>query len=173
VSREVDDGRGPADFKISRGAWDKTILEFKLAKNSHLKRNLQQQAQLYQDASDAEGGLRVVMYFTDQELKRVQKILQELSLTGHPDIMLIDEVLAVGDAAFSQKCLDVFYERRRAGKTVVLVTHDMAMVQSLCHRGMVLHDGELEFLGDPEDTALRYLRLNSVATASRTSIPDE
>ena len=83
------------------------------------------------------------------------------------DIMLIDEVLAVGDAAFSQKCLDVFYERRRAGKTVVLVTHDMAMVQSLCHRGMVLHDGELEFLGDPEDTALRYLRLNSVATASR------
>ena len=54
------------------------------------------------------------------------------------DIMLIDEVLAVGDAAFAQKCMDVFHERRRAGKTIVLVTHDMATVQSLCHRAMLL-----------------------------------
>jgi ABC-2 type transport system ATP-binding protein len=81
------------------------------------------------------------------------------------DIMLIDEVLAVGDAAFGQKCLDVFDERRRAGKTVVLVTHDMAMVQSLCHRGMVIHDGVLTFLGEPEDVAQHYLRLNFGGTA--------
>jgi ABC-2 type transport system ATP-binding protein len=76
------------------------------------------------------------------------------------DIMLIDEVLAVGDAAFSQKCMDVFYARRDAGKTIVLVTHDMATVQSMCHRAIVLHDGELEYAGDPEDAALRYYRLN-------------
>ena len=57
------------------------------------------------------------------------------------DIMLIDEVLAVGDAAFGQKCMDVFHERRRAGKTIVLVTHDMATVQSLCHRAMLIDDG--------------------------------
>ncbi len=76
------------------------------------------------------------------------------------DIMLIDEVLAVGDAAFGQKCMDVFHERRRAGKTIVLVTHDMATVQSLCHRAMLIHDGELQFVGDPEDTALRYYRMN-------------
>jgi ABC-2 type transport system ATP-binding protein len=76
------------------------------------------------------------------------------------DIMLIDEVLAVGDAAFAQKCMDVFHERRNAGKTVVLVTHDMATVQTLCHRAMVLHEGELQYLGDPEDGALRYYRLN-------------
>jgi energy-coupling factor transporter ATP-binding protein EcfA2 len=76
------------------------------------------------------------------------------------DIMLIDEVLAVGDAAFAQKCMDVFQEKRRAGKTIVLVTHDMATVQSLCHRAMLIHDGDLQFIGDPEDTALRYLRLN-------------
>src|SRR5947209_6154719 len=76
------------------------------------------------------------------------------------DIMLIDEVLAVGDAAFAQKCMDVFYERRRIGKTIVLVTHDMATVQSLCHRALVLHDGELIYVGDPEDAALRYYRLN-------------
>ena len=60
------------------------------------------------------------------------------------DIMLIDEVLAVGDAAFAQKCMDVFHEKRDAGKTIVLVTHDMGTVQSLCHRAMLIHDGELQ-----------------------------
>jgi ABC-2 type transport system ATP-binding protein len=76
------------------------------------------------------------------------------------DIMLIDEVLAVGDAAFAQKCLDVFHEKRRAGKTIVLVTHDMATVQALCHRAMLIHDGELCYIGDPEEAALRYYRVN-------------
>ncbi len=76
------------------------------------------------------------------------------------DIMLVDEVLAVGDAAFGQKCMDVFYERRDAGKTIVLVTHDMATVQALCHRAIVIHDGELQYEGDPEQAALRYYRLN-------------
>jgi ABC-2 type transport system ATP-binding protein len=76
------------------------------------------------------------------------------------DIMLIDEVLAVGDAAFGQKCMDIFYERRAAGKTIVLVTHDMASVQALCHRAVVIHDGEVQYEGDPEETALRYFRLN-------------
>jgi energy-coupling factor transporter ATP-binding protein EcfA2 len=76
------------------------------------------------------------------------------------DIMLIDEVLAVGDAAFGQKCMDVFHEKRRAGKTIVLVTHDMSTVQLLCHRAMLVHDGELRFIGAPEDAALEYYRLN-------------
>ena len=57
------------------------------------------------------------------------------------DIMLIDEVLAVGDASFAQKCMDVFHERKAAGKTIVLVTHDMATVQSMCHRAMLLEGG--------------------------------
>jgi ABC-2 type transport system ATP-binding protein len=76
------------------------------------------------------------------------------------DIMLIDEVLAVGDASFAQKCMDVFQEKRASGTTIVLVTHDMATVQSLCHRAMLLHDGELVYIGDPEEAALRYYRLN-------------
>ena len=76
------------------------------------------------------------------------------------DVMLIDEVLAVGDASFAQKCMDVFRAKRRAGKTNVLVTHDMATVQAFCDRAMLLHDGELVYLGDPEETALRYYRLN-------------
>src|ERR1700674_1687627 len=53
VSREVNDGRGPADFKISRGSKDKSIVEFKLAKNSHLRANLQKQTEIYEKASDA------------------------------------------------------------------------------------------------------------------------
>jgi ABC-2 type transport system ATP-binding protein len=83
-----------------------------------------------------------------------------LMIQSDPDIMLIDEVLAVGDAAFSQKCMDVFYERKAAGKTIVLVTHDMATVQSMCHRAMVIKEGEVQFVGEPEDAALRYFRLN-------------
>ena len=76
------------------------------------------------------------------------------------DVMLVDEVLAVGDAAFSQKCMDVFREKRRAGKTIVLVTHDMSTVQTLCHRAMLIHNGELQHVGAPEDVALRYYRIS-------------
>jgi ABC-type polysaccharide/polyol phosphate transport system ATPase subunit len=76
------------------------------------------------------------------------------------DIMLIDEVLAVGDASFAQKCMDVFHERKAAGKTIVLVTHDMATVQSMCHRAMLIEEGEIRYIGDPDATALEYYRLN-------------
>jgi ABC-type polysaccharide/polyol phosphate transport system ATPase subunit len=86
------------------------------------------------------------------------------------DIMLIDEVLAVGDAAFAQKCMDVFREKRRAGKTIVLVTHDMTTVQTLCHRAMLLHDGELRYIGAPEDAALSYYRMN-FASAVEAQLP--
>lgn len=83
------------------------------------------------------------------------------------DVMLIDEVLAVGDASFAQKCMDVFHQRREAGKTVVLVTHDMATVQSMCHRAMLLEDGQIQYLGDPDATALRYYRMNFAGPARR------
>jgi ABC-2 type transport system ATP-binding protein len=76
------------------------------------------------------------------------------------DVMLIDEVLAVGDAAFAQKCMDVFHEKRDAGKTIVLVTHDMSTVQGMCDRAMLIHDGALRYIGDSEETALRYYRIN-------------
>jgi ABC-type polysaccharide/polyol phosphate transport system ATPase subunit len=76
------------------------------------------------------------------------------------DVMLVDEVLAVGDAAFAQKCMDVFHAKRRAGKTIVLVTHDMGTVQGLCDRAMLLHEGQLRHVGDPREVALHYLRLN-------------
>ena len=76
------------------------------------------------------------------------------------DILLIDEVLAVGDAAFAQKCADTFHAMRDAGKTIVLVTHDMLSVAEYCHRAMLIDEGEIRFAGDPEEVARRYLRLN-------------
>lgn len=90
ISQEVDDGRGPADFKISRGALDKTIVEFKLASNTKLKQNLQTQAELYQKASDAQHTLKVIFFFSEKERDRVNGILEELNLRDHPDIILID-----------------------------------------------------------------------------------
>jgi ABC-2 type transport system ATP-binding protein len=76
------------------------------------------------------------------------------------DVLLIDEVLAVGDAAFQQKCRDVFREMRDSGRTVVLVTHDMTAVQRYCHRAMLLDQGLLTYLGDPEEAGRQYLRMN-------------
>ena len=103
--------------------------------------------------------------FVDLKLKNYSsgmmvRLAFAIMVQANADIMLIDEVLAVGDAAFAQKCMDVFHEKRRAGKTIVLVTHDMATVQSLCHRAMLLHEGELHYIGTPEEASLRYYRLN-------------
>jgi ABC-type polysaccharide/polyol phosphate transport system ATPase subunit len=76
------------------------------------------------------------------------------------DILLIDEVLAVGDAAFQQKCFDVFHRLRDEGKTIVFVSHDMSTLQRFCHRALLLERGGLVHIGDPKDVADRYLEIN-------------
>jgi len=76
------------------------------------------------------------------------------------DVLLIDEVLAVGDAAFQQKCFDVFNRLRDEGRTIVLVTHDMGAVNRFCHRAILLERGAIVAEGDPEDVANHYLELN-------------
>ncbi|HET9152809.1 MAG TPA: ABC transporter ATP-binding protein [Solirubrobacterales bacterium] len=76
------------------------------------------------------------------------------------DILLIDEVLAVGDAAFQQKCADAFQEMKAAGKTIILVTHEMATVERYCHRAMLIDDGHIQHIGDPGDVGRHYLQLN-------------
>ncbi|MEZ5062927.1 MAG: ABC transporter ATP-binding protein [Solirubrobacterales bacterium] len=82
------------------------------------------------------------------------------------DILLIDEVLAVGDASFQQKCADVFFRMRDQGKTVVLVTHDMGSVETYCDRAMLIHDGDVKLVGEPEEVAKEYLRLNFESAGS-------
>jgi ABC-2 type transport system ATP-binding protein len=76
------------------------------------------------------------------------------------EVLLIDEVLAVGDAAFQQRCLDEFSRLRREGRTLVLVTHDMDLVQRFCHRAMLITDGEIELIGDARRVGQRYLERN-------------
>src|ERR1041384_7186500 len=76
------------------------------------------------------------------------------------DILLIDEVLAVGDAAFQQKCFDEFERIREDGTTVLLVTHDMAAVRRFCDRAVLLETGRVVETGDPERVGERYMELN-------------
>jgi ABC-type polysaccharide/polyol phosphate transport system ATPase subunit len=76
------------------------------------------------------------------------------------EILLIDEVLAVGDAAFQQKCFDEFERIRASGATVLFVTHDMGAVKRFCDRALLLEHGRPVTLGDPESVGNRYLELN-------------
>jgi ABC-type polysaccharide/polyol phosphate transport system ATPase subunit len=76
------------------------------------------------------------------------------------DILLIDEVLAVGDAAFQQKCFDVFHRMRDEGKTIVFVTHDMSSLNRFCHRALLLERGSIVHLGEPQEVGDRYLEIN-------------
>jgi hypothetical protein len=90
VSREVNDGRGPADYKISRGSKDKSIVEFKLASNPQLEKNLQHQTRIYQKASDANKSIKVILFFSESEHERVKAILRRLKLSGKESVVLID-----------------------------------------------------------------------------------
>jgi ABC-type polysaccharide/polyol phosphate transport system ATPase subunit len=76
------------------------------------------------------------------------------------DILLVDEVLAVGDASFQQKCFDVFNRMRDEGRTIVFVTHDMGSLNRFCHRALLLERGSVVHLGEPHEVADRYLEIN-------------
>lgn len=90
VNAEVNNGRGPVDYKISFGKLDASLVEFKLAKNTGLERNLQHQVKIYEKASNATQSIKVILYFTESELERVTAILKRLKLDGTESIVLID-----------------------------------------------------------------------------------
>jgi ABC-type polysaccharide/polyol phosphate transport system ATPase subunit len=103
--------------------------------------------------------------FVDLKLKNYSsgmlvRLAFSVMIQAEADILLIDEVLAVGDAAFQQKCRDVFADMKDGGRTLILVTHDMTGVQRYCHRAMLLDEGEIRFIGDPEEAGRQYLRMN-------------
>jgi len=103
--------------------------------------------------------------FVDLKLKNYSsgmlvRLAFSLLMEVDADILLIDEVLAVGDAAFQQKCADAFHEMKAAGKTIVLVTHDMQTVEEFCHRAMLIDSGKIQHSGDPAEVGRRYLQLN-------------
>jgi hypothetical protein len=90
VSSEVNDGRGPVDFKISRGSIDKSLVEFKLASNTQLQRNLENQVEIYKAASDTANALKVILFFNQEQQAKVSGILRQLNLEKSEDIILID-----------------------------------------------------------------------------------
>jgi ABC-type polysaccharide/polyol phosphate transport system ATPase subunit len=112
--------------------------------------------------------------FADLKLKNYSsgmlvRLSFSLMLEVDADILLIDEVLAVGDASFQQKCADAFHEMKTAGKTIVLVTHDMPVVEEYCHRAMLISDGDIQHIGDPGEVGRRYLRLNFEAEGGEST----
>ena len=103
--------------------------------------------------------------FKDLKLKNYSSGMQvrlafSVAIQVDADILMIDEVLAVGDASFQQKCFDVFNDLRDRGKTIIFVTHDMGALQRFCHRALLLERGNPMFLGEPHEVADRYLELN-------------
>src|SRR5438093_3483846 len=75
----------------------------------------------------------------------------------NPDVLLVDEVLAVGDEGFTHKCLDKFAEFRRSGKTILLVTHSLGLVERFCDEALWLDSGRARAHGDPKRVVGAYL----------------
>ncbi|WP_180128926.1 polysaccharide ABC transporter ATP-binding protein [Rhodoferax sp. BLA1] len=76
-----------------------------------------------------------------------------------PDILIIDEALAVGDVRFQKKCVDFMKKFKESGKTILFVSHDIFTVKSFCNRLILINDGKLEAIGNPDDVANRYYQL--------------
>jgi ABC-2 type transport system ATP-binding protein len=113
--------------------------------------------------------------FMDQKLKNYSSGMQvrlafSIAIRAHNDILLIDEVLAVGDTSFQRKCYGVFKDIKKMGKTVIFVTHDMGAVQEFCDRALMIQDSRVVTIGRPRDIAMRYQLANTTdADASLTA----
>lgn len=103
--------------------------------------------------------------YMDQKLKNYSSGMQvrlafSIAIKAKNDILIFDEVLAVGDEAFQRKCLDVFERYKAEGQTVILVTHDMETVRQYCNKAILISEGKLLRAGDPQKIADEYSRLN-------------
>jgi ABC-2 type transport system ATP-binding protein len=105
--------------------------------------------------------------FMDQKLKNYSSGMQvrlafSIAIRAQGDILLLDEVLAVGDSSFQRKCLNYFREVKQSHKTVVLVTHSMSTVEEYCDRALMLEDSKIIALGSPMKISAQYEMANSV-----------
>jgi ABC-2 type transport system ATP-binding protein len=106
--------------------------------------------------------------FVDQQLKNYSsgmllRLAYSVAIQVPFDILLVDEALSVGDRDFQRKCLETFEELREAGKTVVLVSHDLGAIGSLCDRALLLRNGRVEAVGEPADVIDAYQAREPVA----------
>lgn len=102
--------------------------------------------------------------FQDQKLKNYSSGMQvrlafSIAIRAKGDILLLDEVLAVGDAAFQQKCNDYFTSLRNKNQTVILVTHSMENVRKFCNRAILIDNGKIVKDGNPDEIADAYLKM--------------
>lgn len=116
--------------------------------------------------------------FMDQKLKNYSSGMQvrlafSIAIQAHNDILLIDEVLAVGDANFQRKCYQTFKNIKKSGKTVVFVTHDMGAVQDFCDRAIMIENSKIVAEGNPREVALRYEVANAESRAATTETKEE
>jgi len=101
--------------------------------------------------------------FMDQKLKNYSSGMQvrlafSIAIRAQGDILLLDEVLAVGDAAFQRKCFNYFMDLKKRKRTVILVTHDMGAVRQYCDRAIMIDAGEILAEGSAEEVAQEYQR---------------
>jgi ABC-2 type transport system ATP-binding protein len=104
--------------------------------------------------------------FMDQKLKNYSSGMQvrlafSIAIRADSDLLVLDEVLAVGDAAFQRKCYDYFMSLKKNKRTVVLVTHDMGAVRQYCDRAIMIELGEMIAQGEPDKVAQAYQKLFS------------
>ena len=119
-----------------------------------------------------------VSAFIDTPVKRYSSgmyLRLGFSIAAHldPDILLLDEVLAVGDAVFQNKCIQRIQELRNAGTTIVFVSHNLGAVQSLCERVFLLRKGEVVTSGPPQDVIAEYEHILTNLPASKPSRPSD
>jgi ABC-type polysaccharide/polyol phosphate transport system ATPase subunit len=103
--------------------------------------------------------------FLDLKLKNYSsgmsvRLAFSVAIQVDADILLVDEVLAVGDARFQQKCFDAFYSLKAAGRTIVFVTHDMFSVERFCDRALLMEKGRIVTIDEPRVIARAYNELN-------------
>ncbi len=110
--------------------------------------------------------------FIDQKVKNYSSGMQvrlafSVAIHANREILLMDEVLAVGDANFQQKCIEEFQRYKDMGKTVILVTHDLGTLQRYCDRVLLIRNGKMEFIGDPENAVGLYMQQNVLDEEAR------
>jgi ABC-2 type transport system ATP-binding protein len=103
--------------------------------------------------------------FMDQKLKNYSSGMQvrlafSIAIRAQSEILVLDEVLAVGDLNFQRKCLAIFDEHKAQQRTIVIVTHDMAIIERYCTRALLLDGGEIQSVGSPVAITQRYSTLN-------------
>lgn len=118
-----------------------------------------------------------VREFIDMPVKRYSSgmyVRLAFAVAAHldPEILLLDEVLAVGDRAFQEKCLARIDEITKSGRAVVFVSHDVASVARLCSRGVLLNEGRVAFHGDIDEAVTRYLSSRSLGSATTEAAID-